>query len=102
MWRSVLVIFALTLAGILAQADGRPQRAVSAALVQVQDCFEEKQALSSVQAQEGGTSGEGLTLRGLFATLAIGLLSILFCVPAALIAEFVQRRSSEHYSGTAG
>lgn len=101
MWRTAIVILSLALAGVLAQADGRPQQAASAALVQVQEGLEEKQAASEMHPAGYGNSAEGLTLRGLVATLGIGLLSILFFVPVALVAEYFIRRGGDHYTGAA-
>ena len=103
MWRSLIVIGGLVMAVFLAQADGNSQRVVNAALVQVQDCLELNQAGSSARVLPGSNdTGEGLTLRSLFVTLGIGLLSILFFVPAALITEYVTRRGDDSYTGAAG
>ena len=102
MWRTLIVITGLAAAVVLAQADGSSQQAVNAALVQVQDCLELNKLSSGAGLDGSDDSAKGLTLRGLAATLGIGLLSILFFVPAALVSEYVIRRGGEGYNGAAG
>ena len=102
MWRVLFLVGGLAFAGILAEAAGSPQQVVNAALVQVQDCLELNRTQGAAYLALDSGNREGLTLRGLAATLGIGLLSILFFVPAALVAEYLIRRGDDDYNGAAG
>ncbi len=102
MWRVLFLLGGLAFAVILAEAAGSPQQVVNAALVQVQDCLELNRTQGATYLALDSGNREGLTLRGLMATLGIGLLSILFFVPAALVAEYLIRRGDDNYNGAAG
>lgn len=101
MWRIVVLVVVMGSASLMLRAEGGGSGAVNAALVQVQHCLD----MGGKKLVPGfpGESGDrpGLTLGSLLATLAIGCLSILFCVPAALVAEYFFRRGGGDYPGAA-
>ncbi len=101
MWRIVVLVVVMGATTLMLRAEGGGSEAVSAALVQVQDCLDMGGKNLVPVLPEEGDNRPGLTLGSLFATLAIGCLSILFCVPAALVAEYFFRRSDGDYPGTA-
>lgn len=89
---AVLGLAMLLTVAWLVPAERVGPKGVSAALVQVQDCLELNGArLSRMQPGQSGADSS-FTLRALGTTLAIGVLSILFCAPAALAAEYLSRR----------
>ncbi len=91
MWRVAILACLMFTATLVLRAESGSPQVVNTALVQVQHCLELGGAkLAPILPGEGGES-PGLTWRSLFATLAIGILSILFCVPAALVAEYLSR-----------
>ncbi len=102
MWRIAAVMLVLVFCGILVQADSGPQQVVNSALIQVQDCLELNQSVRAGHSPVNDTLDSGLTFGALFATLGIGLLSILFFVPAALVAECIIRRGDDNYTNAAG
>ena len=101
MWRLVVLVVVMALATLMLRAEDGGSEVVNAALVQVQDCLDMGGNKRVAALGEGGGDGPGLTLGSLFATLAIGCLSILFCVPAALVAEYFFRRGDRDCPGTA-
>ena len=100
MWRILILLMLMVSATLALRAENGSSQAVSAALVQVQDCLEiSGTRLVPALAGEVGERA-GLTLGSLLATLAIGCLSILFFVPAALVAEYVFRRAGGDCPGS--
>jgi hypothetical protein len=91
MWRMLILVPVLAVAGVLARADGGQATPVSAALVQIQDCLDLPMANPAGFGLEKSEAA-GLSLRAIASTLGIGLLSILLFVPAALLSEFFIRR----------
>lgn len=90
---TVLALAMLLTVAWLVPAERVGSQGVSAALVQVQDCLElSGTRLSRVRPGHSGADSS-FTLRAIGSMLAIGLLSILFCVPAALAAEYLSRRA---------
>lgn len=95
MWRALFVLGLLLAVAAVSGADINPSSQVNGALVQIQDCFDVQlgnAARVSGMYPTDTAGGSGLSLRALAATLGIGLLSILFFVPAALLSEFFIRR----------
>lgn len=95
MWRVLVALGMLIAVAAVSGADINPSSQVNGALVQIQDCFDVQ--LGSAAKVSGmyhtdTAGGPGLSLKTLAATLGIGLLSILFFVPAALLSEFFIRR----------
>lgn len=100
MWRIVILLILMVSATLVLRAENGSSQAVNAALVQVQDCLEiSGTRLVPALAGDGGDRA-GLTLGSLLATLAIGCLSILFLVPAALVAEYFFRRAGGDCPGS--
>jgi hypothetical protein len=100
MWRIVILLGMMVSTTLVLRAESGSSQAVNAALVQVQDCLEISGSRLVTALPDEGGERSGLTLRSLFVTLAIGCLSILFCVPAALVAEYFSRRGDGDCPGT--
>ena len=95
MYRFILLLSLIVVIAVWVKAEGEPVRSVNAALVQVDDCLDlriprEPVSLTPVGGQ--GAAAGGLSVRGIGATLGIGLLTIMFFVPAALLSELLMRR----------
>lgn len=98
MWRIVILVPVLLVAGVFARADVNTSATASAALVQIQDCLDlklDQQASMPAITDHRGQGANGLSLRGLASTLGIGLLTIICFVPAALLAEMLTRRDGQ-------
>ncbi|QFU75094.1 hypothetical protein EY643_05215 [Halioglobus maricola] len=83
MWRYLSVFVLLLAAVVFLQSQAGQVAPGHVALVQLQDCLE----LNLTHQMAG--QGEGLSLSGIARALGIGILSILFFVPAALLAELL-------------
>ncbi len=101
MWRIFILLVVMVSATLALRAENGSSQAVNAALVQVQDCLEITGSRLATALPEEGEGRSGLTLGSLLATLVIGCLSIVFCVPAALVAEYFSRRDGGDNPGTA-
>ena len=90
MLRGLMLAGLVIIASVLVRADGDPARPTNAALIQMEDCLDLRIAQAASPASSGPDSG--LSLRGLVGMLAIGALTIMFFVPAALLSELLMRR----------
>ena len=90
MWRYVSVLGLVLLAAVFVQTQAGTATPAHAALVQLQDCLELNVAHQMV------SQGEGLSFGAVGRALGIGFLSILFFVPAALLAELLSGGGDEH------
>lgn len=87
MWRLLLVLTITLFTAMAGGGDLSPVDEPAYAEVQCADLPE----LHRGGAVDAGASG--LSLRGLFATLGIGLLSLMFLVPMALFADWLMGRN---------
>ena len=85
MWRVCLLLIVALSTAVLARAELNP---ADTTRVHMQDCLDLR--IDPGVAADGGASG--LSLRGLAATLGIGLLSMLFLLPVALVCDWLMRR----------
>ncbi|MEH6585497.1 MAG: hypothetical protein V7720_03010 [Halioglobus sp.] len=99
MLRTIILLSLVVVGSVMVKAEVDPGRTVNAALVQIQDCLDMRVTRSvSIPAP---VSGSGLSVRGLGATLGIGLMTIMFFVPAALLSELLMNRGeARDSSGT--
>jgi hypothetical protein len=74
----------------MVRAEVEPGHNANAELVQVQDCLDLR-ASHTISSPTVGAE-PGLSFRGLGATLGIGLMTLMFFVPAALLSEALMRR----------
>lgn len=89
MWRYLWVMAGLLLALLLLQQQPGQDAPAQVALVQLQDCLELNAA------HRAAPQGEGLSLMALGRALGIGILSMVFFVPAALLTEYLSDRRQE-------
>ena len=101
MWRVALLFGLMVAVTLVLRAENGAPQAVNAALVQMQDCLELGGTRLAPMLPEEGGDRPGITLRSLFVTLGIGILSVLFCVPAALVAEYLSRSGGGNTPGAA-
>ncbi|TDG14890.1 hypothetical protein E2F43_01205 [Seongchinamella unica] len=90
MLRGMILVGLVVIASVLVRVDGDPARPASAALIQAGDCLDQR--VTQTPAIQSPGSGSGLSVRGLAAMLGIGVLTIMFFLPAALLSELLMRR----------
>ena len=90
MLRMIFLVALVFTSSLLLRAEINPAQTTSGALVQAQDCLD--MPAPQVTAAPSDVNAEGLSFRGLGATLGIGLMTVMFFVPAALVAELLMRR----------
>lgn len=99
MLRTIILISLVVVGSVMVKAEVDPGRTANAALMQLQDCLDMRVTRSVSLPAVGSESG--LSVRGLGATLGIGLMTIMFFVPAALLSELLMSRGeSRDSSGT--
>ncbi len=91
MIRRLIVMSLMVLISAAANAEMDPTQVTHMALAQLQDCIDRPVA-QVIGLPEAG-AGNGLSFRGLGATLGIGVMTLLFFVPAALLSELLMRRA---------
>ena len=96
MIRNVILISLMILVSTAAQANIDPAQVTYMALAQIQDCLDLR--VSQAMKMPGMGSGTGLSFRGLGATLGVGVMTLLFFVPAALLSEMLMRRGESRGS----
>ena len=99
MLRSILLLAVVVVASVLVRAEGDPSRPTNAALVQIEDCLDMR--VTSAPNLQAASPDKGLSVQGLGAMLGIGVLTMMFFVPAALLSELLMRRNSRPDSAEA-
>ncbi|MEP4147441.1 MAG: hypothetical protein ABJL54_09490 [Halioglobus sp.] len=90
MIRNVILISLMVMASTAVKAEIDPSQVTYMALAQIQDCLD--LGVSRVMTLPAMDARSGLSFRGLGATLGIGVMTLLFFVPAALLSELLMRR----------
>lgn len=90
MIRKVILISLMVMASTAVKAEIDPAQVTYMALAQIQDCLD--LGVSRAMTLPAVGAGSGLSFRGLGATLGVGVMTLLFFVPAALLSELLMRR----------
>ena len=93
MFRVFILLSLIVIVSTVVKAEVDPGQVSSMALAQIQHCLDLR--VTGVASMPVARNEIGLSFRGLGATLGIGLMTLLFFVPAALFSEFLMRRGEQ-------
>ncbi|MEP5567610.1 MAG: hypothetical protein ABJN62_07240 [Halioglobus sp.] len=96
MIRNAILIVMMLMLSTAANAEIDTARVTYMALAQIQNCLDLRVSQAITMPPMG--SGTGLSFRGLGAMLGVGMMTLLFFVPAALLSEMLMRRGENRDS----